>query len=113
MQPSDWYFEYVESAYNLGIINGVADGVFAPDALITRQDMAVMVARAAAVSGKTIAEVAESKTFDDAESISDYAQNAVDALVKGGIINGMSDTEFAPLNNATRAQAAKILYNFL
>ncbi|MGM9936334.1 MAG: S-layer homology domain-containing protein [Candidatus Ornithomonoglobus sp.] len=108
-----WYFQAVETAYNLGIITGIDDGVFAPDALITRQDMAVMVSRAAAVTGKDIPETVEAKSFDDASSISSYAVNAVDQLVKGGIINGMSDTEFAPLSNATRAQAAKILYSFL
>ncbi|MGN0183042.1 MAG: S-layer homology domain-containing protein [Candidatus Ornithomonoglobus sp.] len=108
-----WYFQAVETAYNLGIITGIDDGVFAPDALITRQDMAVMVSRAAAVTGKDIPETVEAKSFADASSISSYAVNAVDQLVKGGIINGMSDTEFAPLSNATRAQAAKILYSFL
>ena len=112
--PTDaWYFEYVESAYNLGIITGVGNGTFAPDALITRQDMAVMVARAAEMAGKTISEVSEAKDFADSGNIADYAKAPVDTLVKGGVINGMSDTEFAPLANATRAQAAKILYNFL
>jgi hypothetical protein len=108
-----WYFSAVETAYNLGIINGVDDGVFAPNALITRQDMAVMVSRAAAINGTTISETSEGKTFADDASISSYAKNAVNQLVKGGIINGISDTEFAPLSNATRAQAAKILYSFL
>lgn len=107
-----WYFAAVETAYNLGVINGVEDGVFAPNALITRQDMAVMVTRAAKAAGVAIAETTESKVFADAASIGDYAKEAVDVLVKGGIINGMTDTEFAPTNNATRAQAAKILYNF-
>lgn len=111
--PGDWCFVYVESAYNLGIINGIGAGKFAPNALITRQDMAVMVARAAQVAGKDIAEVTGAKDFADSTSIADYAKASVDTLVKGGIINGMSDTEFAPLANATRAQAAKILYKFL
>ncbi|MBR0366200.1 MAG: S-layer homology domain-containing protein, partial [Clostridia bacterium] len=111
--PGDWCFMYVESAYNLGIINGIGAGTFAPNALITRQDMAVMVARAAKIAGKDIAEAAGAKDFADAASIADYAKPSVDTLVKGGIINGMSDTEFAPLANATRAQAAKILYKFL
>ncbi|MBQ3426073.1 MAG: S-layer homology domain-containing protein [Clostridia bacterium] len=108
-----WYFEAVESAYNLGIITGVGEGIFAPNALITRQDMAVMVERAIDVAGKTIEETAEAKTFADEGSIADYANTAVDKLVKGGVINGMSDTEFAPLANATRAQAAKMLYKLL
>lgn len=108
-----WYFQFVEAAYNLGIINGIADGVFAPDALITRQDMAVMVQRAAEAAGKSIEAVGDAINFADSSKIADYAKTAVDMLTRGGIINGVSDTEFAPLENATRAQAAKILYNFL
>lgn len=112
--PSDsWYFQSVESAYNLGIINGVAAGYFDPNANITRQDMAVMVMRAATVSGRTISATTEAKSFNDADSIADYAKEAVTTLQTGGIINGVSDTEFAPLSNATRAQAAQILYSFL
>lgn len=113
VSTSDWCFQYVEAAYNLGIINGVEEDVFAPNALITRQDMAVMVSRAAAVSGKTISAVGESKSFADESGIASYAKSAVDELVKGGIINGLSDTEFAPNANATRAQAAKILFGIL
>lgn len=112
--PTDaWYFNYVETAYNLGIINGVEDGVFAPNANITRQDMCVMVVRAAEVSGKSISAVNEAKVFADEASIADYAKSAVTTLQTGGIVDGVSDTVFAPLDNATRAQAAKILYSFL
>lgn len=112
--PTDaWYFDYVETAYNLGIINGVDDGVFAPNANITRQDMCVMVVRAAEVSGKSIAAVNEAKVFTDEAVIADYAKSAVTTLQTGGIVDGVTDTTFAPLDNATRAQAAKILYSFL
>jgi pullulanase len=48
--------------------------------------------------------------FDDANQISDYAATAVQTLANAGIISGVSDTEFAPQDNATRAQAAVILY---
>ena len=113
VSPSDWYFQSVESAYNLGIINGVAPAYFDPNANITRQDMAVMVVRAATVSGKAIPTVNEAKTFADEASIADYAKDAVSTLQVGGIIDGVTDTTFAPTDNATRAQAAKILYSFL
>ena len=43
----------------------------------------------------------------------DYALDAVAALYKMGIVNGVSETEFAPLDGATRAQAAKIVYGVL
>ncbi len=112
--PTDaWYFQSVESAYNLGIINGVSAGYFDPDANITRQDMAVMVMRAATVAGQSVTAVEEAITFADDASIADYAKEAVSTLQAAGIINGVSDTEFAPVSNATRAQAAQILYSFL
>ena len=38
---------------------------------------------------------------------------SVAALYKMGIVNGVSETEFAPLDGATRAQAAKIVYGVL
>ena len=50
-------------------------------------------------------------SFADAGSIAEYAATAVQTLADAGIINGVSDTEFAPVANATRAQAAKILYD--
>ncbi len=113
VSTSDWYFQSVESAYNLGIITGVAPAYFDPNANITRQDMAVMVVRAATVSGKAIPTVNEAKTFADESSIADYAKDAVSTLQVGGIIDGVTETTFAPNDNATRAQAAKILYSFL
>lgn len=108
-----WYFNSVETAYNLGIINGIGNGQFAPNALITRQDMAVMVVRAANVCGVSLPEVEEGITFADNASISDYAKTPVSTLQKANVINGVLDTTFAPLDNATRAQAAQILYNVL
>ena len=51
--------------------------------------------------------------FSDDEMISDYAKDAVYALRGAGVIKGVSDLEFAPLANATRAQAAKMIYGLL
>ena len=56
---------------------------------------------------------AKAATFGDADSISTYAKDAVGALSGAGIINGMGDGNFAPGAFATRAQAAKIIYNVL
>ena len=51
--------------------------------------------------------------FTDMNETSVYAVDAVSALYNLGVINGMSDSEFAPLKNATRAEAAKIVYGIL
>ena len=48
--------------------------------------------------------------FNDDEEISDYAKSAISFLSAMGIINGVGDNNFAPKDNATRAQAAVIIY---
>ncbi|HIT85146.1 MAG TPA: S-layer homology domain-containing protein [Candidatus Ornithomonoglobus intestinigallinarum] len=107
-----WCFSYVEVAANAGVVNGYEDGSFGIDDYITRQDMAVMVVRAAEAAGIEIADAGSSADFGDSASIADYASAAVESLVKAGIINGI-DGNFEPASNANRAQAAKILANFI
>jgi hypothetical protein len=45
--------------------------------------------------------------------IAPYAYDAVASLYEAGIINGVSETEINPIGNASRAQAAKIVYGML
>ncbi len=109
--PSEaWYYHAVSVANSLGIVSGYGDGNFGPNDLITRQDMALMTYKAAQVMNKDVSSV-RTMSFADAGSIAEYAATAVQTLADAGIINGVSDTEFAPVANATRAQAAKILYD--
>ena len=109
--PSDaWYYNAVSVASKLGIVNGLGDGNFGPNELITRQDMAVMTYRAAQSKQINLDPVNDQITFEDSNDIASYAFEAVMTLQKAGIINGMTETTFEPLSNATRAQSAKILY---
>lgn len=110
---NDWYYSFVAAAYNNGIISGYDNGTFGSSDNITRQDMAVIIYRAANAAGVELNEVNEGKTFGDDAEIASYASEAVYALVKAGVINGMTDTEFAPTANATRAQAAKMTYELI
>ena len=54
-----------------------------------------------------------SKQFTDAETISDYARDAVDAMAKAGIVNGYEDGSFGAKKQATRAEVAVMLDRFL
>ncbi len=108
---SDWYFGYVEAAAEKGIVLGISDTEFAPNAPITREQMAAMMYRAINATSAVLKQGA-SKTFTDEYAISDYAKASVDALSAAGVINGVSDTEFAPQADATRAQAACIIYQY-
>lgn len=103
-----WATSYIATAQELGIVVGNADGTFGLGQQITRQDMAVMIYRTFKLLGIDLA--SGNTEFTDAANIADYAQEAVSALEKQGILNGMGDGTFAPANNATRAQAAKVIY---
>ena len=98
------------TAAALGIVNGDGEN-FRPTAVITRQEMAVIIHRVfelleAEVSGEAI-------SFDDGEEIAEYAKEAVETLTGAGILNGMGDGSFAPRGTVTRAQSAKVVYELL
>lgn len=108
---SAWYYRVVASAKKSGIVSGMSDNLFGAEEQIIRQDMAVIILRAAKLAG--IDTSAESAAFTDSESISDYAAQAVGKLAAAGIISGMDDGTFSPRTNVTRAQAAQVIYTLL
>ncbi len=103
-----WYSKYISVAVGEGIVSGIGSNKFGIGCNVTRQDMAVILHR---IAPEKLASVGD-RRFDDDESISEYAKEAVYALRAAGIINGISDTEFAPLKSATRAEAVVMLYGF-
>lgn len=112
-KEQDWFYEYVASAYENGFVEGDGDNKFNPDAHISREDIATMLYRAVRAKGNTLEKVSEYVQFDDYDLISDYAQEAIKELKSAGIINGMEDNTFKPKSNATRAQAAVMLWAYL
>ncbi len=109
VQENDWYYTYVATAATLGVAQGMGDGSFGASAPISRQDMAVLVARAAKVADKSIGEVGNLNQFTDAEAVEEYAYKAMAQLAGAGIISGDDKGALNPVNDATRAEAAKIL----
>ena len=77
------------------------------DKNITRREMAALAYRL--LKMKDISLSLADCAFSDINSISDWALTAVCALKNAGIISGATETEFAPLKNATRAEAAVII----
>ena len=111
--PSDWFYGYVMAAASNGIVNGISDTAFDPNATITRQDMAAILYRAASATGMlTAMSTGEAINFADYDQISDYAVAPVTTLSAAGVINGTTDNKFEPLATATRAQAACIIYQY-
>jgi len=103
-----WAKDSVATAQAYGIINGYSDTQFGPDDKITREQMAVMVAKAANLTAG-----ANAKTFTDAAKVSAWAKDAVIATSSNGIINGYPDGSFKPQANATRAEAVTVIAKVL
>lgn len=106
-----WCCDYVHTAYANDLINGIGNGLFGVGTYITRQDMAVMLYNT--LRSRNIEFRKNYSVFSDYEQISDYAKDDVDTLAGYGILNGIGDNLFAPLENATRAEAAKVIYGML
>jgi hypothetical protein len=106
-----WYADYIGSAQALGIVEGKPDGSFGIHDPISRQDISVMTYRAAQLAG-THFEGGE-VNFTDGNLISEYAKAAVSAMQKAEILTGFTDGSFAPRAQATRAQAAVMIYKLL
>lgn len=111
VKQGDWYYTAVIAAYDNAIATGYG-GMFNPNNLVTRQDMATFAYRAALHSGQSFS-LGNVTNFDDHASISAYATEAVYSMRSKGIINGMTQSTFEPLGNATRAQAAHIIAKLL
>lgn len=110
VDPNEWYAEFVFAAVESGIVNGKGDGTFGVGENITRQDMAAMAYRAAL---NNISPDDESDIFDDFDSVDAYAKGAVAVMAQKGIINGKENRMFCPLDNATRAEAAKVIFEII
>jgi hypothetical protein len=102
-----WYADYVATAHKEGLINGVDGANFGVGQNITREDMAVLIARVLTV--RNVDFTGAVTQFNDADAIADYAVTAVENLTMIGVLSGDEAGGFAPKRNATRAEAAKVL----
>ncbi len=107
-----WYAKAVVSAVEAGLVTGYENGTFKPDANITRQEMAVMVARAAKAYKGSVApsDINKYMGFADSANVNAYAKDSIALAVKYEIVNGKPGNVFDPTSNATRSEAAKIIY---
>lgn len=95
--------EKIEHLAGLGIINGVGEGLFAPDSFITRQEAATILSRIAGFAGMTVD--SSSDLFADDAEIADWAKESVYKMKNSGIMNGMGENTFAPAGSYTTEQA--------
>ena len=106
VMEGDWFYDAVVYAYETGLMDGVGDNLFAPNSQTTRAQLVTILYRLAgqpAVSGDL--------PFTDVESGTWYT-DAVLWAAQNGIVNGVSDTQFAPGDDLTRQQLVTIFYRY-
>ena len=106
-----WAYPEVSTAERLGLVEGVGDGSrFAPDASITRAQMATMIARVLPVLGLGAAPTAapETRVFVDVP-VDHWAAAAVSAMRELELMTGGSDGRFKPDDLTQRAQAIAVI----
>ncbi len=103
-----WARDTISTAAYYDIVNGYDANTFGPNDLVSREQMAVMIVKAAGLTP-----VAVETSFADNDNISGWARNSVATAVKNGIIKGYPDNTFRPRSSATRAEAATVIINAL
>ena len=101
-----FYLKY-RKGLDWAVAKGVSDGT-APEKLVTREQLATMLYRYAGspdTNGSLTA-------FNDADSVSGYAQNAVKWAVEKGIVTGKSANKLDPKSSATRAELAAMIQRY-
>lgn len=98
-----YYQDALSWGVSMGILNGVDDGLYAPDRLVTRQELAKVLACYLELQLQPAA-----VEFSDSAAIAPWAQESVQAVSAAGLMNG-SDGRFRPKDPVTRAEIATLL----
>ncbi|WP_128896775.1 S-layer homology domain-containing protein [Longirhabdus pacifica] len=121
-------YKYIETAARAGIIRGIKRDLFQPNANITREQVAMIIARAMDLdieyNPQDMSKINDklSKLYTDVNSMNDYAKAAILAVTKDDLMTGIKHTTsssskdkyyFAPKENMTRAEAASVIMNVL
>ena len=105
-----YYSEAVAWAAKNGLVNGIGDNKFNPDANVTRQDMATIIYRYMQYKGEGFKGMwAFLLDFNDRDEIAEYAYEPICYLTMNSIMTGRPGKLIDPKGLATRAEAAAII----
>ena len=102
----DWFYDAVRYAYETGLMDGVGDNLFAPNSQTTRAQLVTILYR---LAGEP--EPGGDSGFSDVAAGTWYT-DAVVWAAENGIVNGTTDTTFAPGEDITREQLVTVLYRY-
>ena len=107
------YYDAVCWAYETGLASGVDETHFAPDDLLTREQVCTIVARFAAMEKLELIQVKEPNQFKDSLYIASYARSGVTACQISGVVNGYDNGFFYPAENMSRQECAAVIYRIM
>ncbi|MBR2491358.1 MAG: S-layer homology domain-containing protein [Ruminiclostridium sp.] len=107
LDPDQWYWEAVEYCLENGLMEGMEDGYFFPNAKTTRAQLVTILWR---LEGSPRTDGCD-LSFDDVKSYAWY-KDAVCWAAETGIVKGFDDTTFGPNKHITREQLVTILYRY-
>ena len=104
-----WYANSISWAETAGVVHGYGDGTFKPDAAVTREQVAVMLANYAQYKNTYKPGTKKLNTFPDGSQVSTYAQAGMKWALTNGIISGNGEGYLRPKKSATRAEGATMI----
>lgn len=110
-----WYADEVQALVDAGIIKGYVDGTFGGEDTLTRQQIALILARTLETVNKDVAHPSKEELgtvqIDGLDNVSEEASDAIRLLALREAINSGEGVNYNPHNTATRAQVVKMVTN--
>lgn len=110
-----WYTDAVIWAAKNKIVSGYTSSTFGPNDILTREQLVTMMYRYASFKGYnvTAGQTGQFGGMTDSGKISSFALTAFKWAYSSNIIHGTTPTTLSPLGNASRAEGAKIMMDFM
>jgi hypothetical protein len=105
-----WYAGEIAKAYQAGILGGDNNGNMNPEAVISRQEAAVILTRAFSLAGDHLDAALK---YTDVGQIAEWALGSVGTMTKKGYVTGRPGNLFAPKANLSRCEAVKMIDNVM
>ncbi|MGI5929878.1 S-layer homology domain-containing protein [Pseudoflavonifractor sp.] len=108
VQPSDWYADAIDWAYEQGYVSGTGANTFSPNSVVTRAQIAVILSNYLHSINADLEEDGNSAAFNDIAAIPSWALEGVKYMQAIGLMAGDSAGNFNPNKELTRAEAATV-----
>lgn len=108
VQPSDWYADAINWAYEQGYVSGTGANTFSPNSVVTRAQIAVILSNYLHSINAALEEDGNSAAFNDIAAIPSWALEGVKYMQAIGLMAGDSAGNFNPNKELTRAEAATV-----